>query len=89
MHDRIFENQRELEPAKFVEYAKQIGLNVDRFIKDVDSPEIKRRLDDDVKQASSLDVNSTPAFFINGKYLAGAKPFAEFKQMIDQELAGG
>ena len=38
-------------------------------------------------QASTLGVSGTPGFFINGRFVAGAKPFAEFKRIIDEELA--
>ena len=34
-------------------------------------------------------VTGTPAFFINGRLIAGAYPFSEFKKIIDEELAGG
>ena len=29
---------------------------------------------------------STPTFFINGQYLAGAQPFSEFARLIEAEL---
>jgi protein-disulfide isomerase len=32
-------------------------------------------------------VSGTPAFYINGRMLSGAQPFAEFKRIIDEELA--
>ena len=87
MHDRIFENPQEMSAAKYVEYAQQIGLDVDRFQKDVDSAEVKKRIDGDLRTASSLGVSSTPAFFVNGRYLSGAQPFESFQRLIDQELA--
>jgi hypothetical protein len=31
-------------------------------------------------------VTGTPAFFINGRFLSGAKPFDEFAQSINAEL---
>ncbi len=34
-----------------------------------------------------LGVNATPTFFINGRYLAGAMPAADFEKLIDEELA--
>ena len=33
-----------------------------------------------------MGVNGTPAFFINGRKIAGAFPFETFKKIIDQEL---
>jgi protein-disulfide isomerase len=89
MHDLIFANQQALAPEKYVEYAQQLGLNVDKFKADVAAADVKKRVDDDAKEAASLGITSTPAFLINGLYTSGAKPFEQFKQLIDQELAAG
>ena len=89
MHDLIFANQRELREDKYIEYAGQIGLDVDRFKRDLKSRELKQRVDADVAEAARLGVTGTPGFFINGKFVSGAKPFSEFKRHIDAELAKG
>jgi protein-disulfide isomerase len=89
MHDRIFSNQSDLAPETFTGYAQQVGLDVDAFKKDVGSDDVKKRLDADTREAQKLGVSGTPAFFINGKYLAGAQPFEAFKQRIDEELGKG
>jgi protein-disulfide isomerase len=87
MHDKIFANQREMAPEKYVEYATQLGLDVERFKKDVVSAEVKQKIDADSQEAARLNVRGTPGFFINGRYLSGAQPFGAFKQRIDEELA--
>jgi protein-disulfide isomerase len=86
MHDLIFANQREMSPERYLEYATQLGLDLDEFKKDLGSAEVKKRIDDDTSEAARLNVRGTPAFFINGKYLSGAQPFETFKQRIDEEL---
>jgi len=87
MHDRIFANQRQLSPEKYLEYAQEIGLDLDKFKRDSTSPDVKKRVDDDARQAASLGVTGTPGFFVNGRFLSGAKPFAAFKTLLDEELA--
>jgi protein-disulfide isomerase len=89
MHDKIFANQREIKPDKLREYAKEIGLDLEKFDKDVVSPDVKKRVDSDSQEADKLGVSGTPAFFINGRYLSGAQPFESFKKLIDEELAKG
>jgi protein-disulfide isomerase len=89
MHDRIFSNQSDLAPETFTGYAQQVGLDVDAFKKDVGSDGVKKRIDADTREAAKLGVSGTPAFFINGKYIAGAQPFEAFKQRIDEELGKG
>jgi protein-disulfide isomerase len=86
MHNLIFANQRALSPERYEEYAQQIGLDMDRFRKDVASPEVKKRVDADAAEAQRLGVSGTPAFFVNGRFVSGAKPFESFKPIIDEEL---
>jgi protein-disulfide isomerase len=86
MHDRIFGNQRELSPQKYLEYASEMGLDVEKFKRDVVSEAVKKRVDADAQEAARLGVTGTPGFFVNGRYLSGAQPFAEFKRLIDEEL---
>jgi protein-disulfide isomerase len=72
MHDKLYENQaawsdaRDLVPL-FVEYAKQIGLNPDQFMKDLNGEAVAGRIFQDGKRAHSFGVNTTPTFFVNGK----------------------
>ena len=89
MHDAIFANQREMSPEKYVEHAAEIGLDVEQFKRDVVDADVKRKVDADAKEAAALGVTGTPGFFINGKFLSGARPFEAFKQAIDEELKQG
>ena len=72
MHDKLYENQttwseaRDLVPI-FVDYAKQIGLNTDKFMKDLNGEQVAQRIFQDGKRSHSLGVNSTPTFYVNGK----------------------
>jgi protein-disulfide isomerase len=87
MHDLIFKNQRDLSEERYIEYAGQIGLDTDRFKKDMASASVKARVDADAAEAERLGVTGTPGFFINGYFLSGAKPFSEFQKVIDAQLA--
>jgi protein-disulfide isomerase len=86
MHDRIFQNQRDLSIATLESHAKAIGLDMDQYAKDVADPSVKKRIDEDMAQAGELGVSGTPAFFINGRFLSGAQPFENFKRAIDAAL---
>lgn len=72
MHDKLYENQKVWSDAKdlvplFVDYAKQLGLDTDRFMKDLNGEAVATRIFQDGKRAHALNVNSTPTFFVNGK----------------------
>ena len=89
MHDKIFSQQRSMSPAKYLEYASEIGLDMDRFSKDLKGDVVQGRINGDKKEAADLGVTGTPGFFINGRFLSGAKPFGAFKTLIDSELGKG
>ena len=87
MHDLIFENQREMSPENYLRYAGELELDVEKFKRDLSSKVVKTRIEDDLSMAGSLGVTGTPTFFVNGRFLSGAQPFASFKKAIDKELA--
>jgi protein-disulfide isomerase len=86
MHDLIFADQQSMSPAKYQEYARQLGLDMARFERDVASEEVKQRIAADAAEAARLGVSGTPAFYVNGRFVNGAQPYEVFKQLIDQEL---
>jgi len=86
MHDKIFANQAQMSPEKYREYAKELGLDLARFDRDVADAGLKQRIDGDAAEAQRLGVTGTPAFFVNGRYLAGAVPFEQIQALIDQDL---
>ncbi|MDH3214485.1 MAG: DsbA family protein [Myxococcales bacterium] len=85
-HDRLFANQRELNVEKYLEYARELGLDLDRFRSDLADLGNERAIQADQAEAAALGITSTPGFFINGRYLRGAKPYEQFAQLIDEEL---
>jgi protein-disulfide isomerase len=87
MHDLIFANQKEMSPEKYLEWAQQLDLDVEQFKRDLASEEVKKAVNDDAAEAAKMGVTGTPGFFINGRFLRGAKPFEDFKKLIDEELA--
>ena len=86
MHDKMYDNNTALERANLEKYAQEIGLNVAKFKKDMDDPKIKEEIAEHQKLATSVGANGTPTFFINGRQLVGAQPFAEFQKIIDEEI---
>ena len=87
MHDKIFADQRGMSEERYVEYATELGLDVEQFKKDAASDKVDKRISADYAQGTKLGVTGTPAFFVNGRFLSGAQPFASFKKLVDEELA--
>jgi len=85
-HDRLFANQGQLKLDDLKRHARALGLDMNRFEKDLVDLEIKKRVETDMAEARALGVTGTPGFFVNGRFLNGAKPFEDFAALIDAEL---
>jgi protein-disulfide isomerase len=86
-HDKLFDNQESLDLETFKQHARDLGMDLARFEQDLSSPETTKPIDADTAEARSLGVTGAPAFFINGRYLRGAKPFEDFARLISAELS--
>jgi protein-disulfide isomerase len=64
--------------------AKKIGLDTDRFAKDLTSAELAGAIQRDFQEGQSIGVTGTPAFLINGQPVIGAQPTTEFVKVIEQ-----
>ncbi len=88
MHDKLFANQRALDPASLEQYAREVGLDMARFKADLTNPTLAARIEKDTALGTSVGVTGTPAIFINARRMAGgASPIEVFKALIDEELA--
>jgi protein-disulfide isomerase len=85
-HDKLFANQKKLKRDDLLQYAKELKLDLAKFTKDLDSGKYKAQIEADTAEAMALGASGTPAFFVNGRFLNGAKPFAEFAKVINAEL---
>lgn len=92
MHDKLYEDQvtwtakNDLVPL-FVDYAKQIGLNTDQFMKDLNGEKVAARIFQDGKRAHSFGLKGTPSFFVNGKEAKDDQWKPEgLRQMINDAL---
>src|SRR5262249_7492342 len=74
MQELMFANQAALSEAKYEEWARQIGLDVARWKKDKESPEIAALIQKDNSYGQSVGADGTPSFFINGRFISGAQP---------------
>jgi protein-disulfide isomerase len=89
MHDKLFENNTSLKRDNFIQHAKDIGLDVAKFTKAFDegSKRYDAQIAVDQKIASDVQAQGTPNFFVNGRKMTGARPFEDFKALIDEEMA--
>ena len=69
------------------DFAKELGLDAEKFNECLSSGKMANKIAQDLQQGLELGVEATPAFFINGRFVRGALPLENFREIIDQELA--
>jgi protein-disulfide isomerase len=65
-------------------FANQLGLDMGKFA--TDQKECAGIVRKDQQQLQKVGTSGTPAFYINGRFLSGARPVDQFKKIIDEEL---
>ncbi len=81
-HDKLFENQQKLGDELFVQLAKDLSLNIDKFNKDRASDEAQKSIDADMKAGQAVGIQGTPGFILNGIKILGAYPVEHFDKVI-------
>jgi protein-disulfide isomerase len=84
MEKLLFANGQHLEQPDLEKYASSIGLDLDRFRADMQSPEAKARIEADRKLGDDLHVKGTPTIFIDGREYDSKVDMGEW---LDQEIA--
>jgi protein-disulfide isomerase len=72
MHSALFENQDALDVDDLVLYARGLGLDVARFVEELQSGAHAPKVANDFRSGVRSGVNGTPTFFINGWRLDGS-----------------
>ena len=95
MHDEIFANHTAMSVDDLKKHARGLGITVDRFDRCLESGAYAEEVKKDMADGQALGVQGTPTFFvgltgkdntIQGIRIAGARPYAVFKQMFDRFL---
>jgi protein-disulfide isomerase len=89
MHEKLFAGQRELSPAAYEKWAKEIGLDLGRFKASVAAGRNKARIQEDAAQAGRVGATGTPTMYVNGEKVEGAVPFEQLRSSIDRALKKG
>ncbi len=85
-HEKLFQNQRNLNDATVQKIATELSLDMARFDKDKNDPILQMLITRDTDEARLAGVRGIPAIYINGKLLRN-RSLKAFQEMIDLELA--
>jgi len=79
-------DQSKLSEEAIMSWAPSLGLDVAKLKADMDGAECQALIAADAAELRKFRTGSTPSFFINGSYVAGAMDISAFKQIIDKKL---
>lgn len=86
-HDALYADQSKLDGAELLAQARSLRLDEKSFQSCLESGKFKSKIEADMAQGSKVGVAGTPGFFVNGVFLSGARPEADFEKIIDSQLA--
>jgi protein-disulfide isomerase len=93
MHNMLYENQSawsdvgDFRPIA-LNYASRLGLDIQRFTRDMDGLDVMNRVASDEKRGNGLGVNSTPTVFIDGRLVPSeAMTLDGLRKEINQRLS--
>lgn len=86
MHDKLFANQDALDDEALVRYAGEIGLDVERFQRELHEHAYADRVREDFQSGIRSGANGTPTFFINGERYDGPWDVESLKEEIERPL---
>jgi protein-disulfide isomerase len=91
MHDLLYQNQavwadQSTAGLIFENFARETGLNVDQFKKDMNSDAVVSKINQDYDEAVRLKLDHTPTFAVNGKIVENPRGYDEFKKLVDGQL---
>jgi protein-disulfide isomerase len=86
MHDALFAHASDLSRKSILNYAKELGLDIDKLEADMDTTQVRATVERDVQDGNEANVQGTPTIFINGQRYNGALTFDSLKPILDAEL---
>jgi protein-disulfide isomerase len=89
MHESLFKHQKTLESVDFTHLALQLGLEVYRFGREMESNAWARRVREQFDGGEQSGVRNTPTFFINDKLYAGKIELEAIMKAIEKERHEG
>jgi predicted DsbA family dithiol-disulfide isomerase len=86
MHELLFTNQQRLAPRDLLGYAELLGLDLNRFARDLEEHTFRPKVREDFMSGVRSGVNGTPTFFVNGVRHNGGYSAEELVEAIESEL---
>jgi protein-disulfide isomerase len=81
-HQKLLGGRGVADLTRALAVAKEVGFDMTRLQKDMNSLEVKTTIDEDMKLAEAIGVDGTPSYVIGNQLVVGAVGFDELKQKL-------
>ncbi|MGD1714388.1 DsbA family protein [Dapis sp. BLCC M172] len=81
-HDTLFNQQDKLGEQLYLDIARNLNLDLERFNRDRHSQAAETAIEKDIEMAQRAEIGGTPFLAINGKAFAGAVPLSELEKAL-------
>lgn len=85
-NDGVWTHSESLTPAKLEQIAKDVGLDVEKWRKDLESTEVRQRVTKDRADGEVLGLTSTPTIYLNGREFTDTRDIESLRDWINEEL---
>ena len=85
-NDGVWAHSEGLTPAVLEQIAKDVGLDVEKWRKDLDSDEVRQRVQKDHADGEALSLQATPTIYLNGREYTDGRDIDSLKDWVNEEL---
>jgi len=86
MHDALFQHEPPLNRSILLEIAASLGLDIERFKRDLEDPGVRQRVDEDLADGRRNGVTATPTIFVDGLRYDGAWDFYSMLEALERPV---
>lgn len=92
MHEKMFTTQSDwsglTDPKEsFIGYAKDLGLDINKFTADIASSTVKDKVQNDTNDGNTIGITETPTFYLNGQKITLSGSYDQFKTLVTAALS--
>jgi protein-disulfide isomerase len=87
-HLKLLGGRGQANKARALAVAKEVGMDMTRLEKDMDSPEAKASIQESFKLAEALGLNGTPSYVVGDDVVVGAVGLPSLKEKINTARCG-
>ena len=87
-HQKLLGSRGQVDKARALAVAKEVGLDMARIEKDMASDEVKAQIEESMKLAEALGLNGTPSYVVGTDVVVGAVGLKTLKEKVNSARCG-